>query len=145
ILLPVVSAVRTKGHVADTQAMLARIAAGIEAYYGDHKAYPDPLHNGQIYDGGVAVDIDGLGSDAYKQKITQPENLVLGLLGGLTYVEGKAPKFDKNAIGNGPVGLNPRNPKKYRAYMDKVSLSECKFKDESGEADDTDIPEFVDR
>jgi len=148
ILLPVVSAVRVKGHVADTQAMLARIASGIEAYYADHRAYPGPLHNGQIYNGGIAVDIDGI---ADKNQITQSENLVLGLLGGLVPQSSGKLKFDKDAVGNGPINLNPSNPKKFRAYMDKVSLSSGDYADDvvgggvATAVKDTEIPEFVDR
>jgi prepilin-type N-terminal cleavage/methylation domain-containing protein len=151
ILLPVVSAVRTKGHVADSQAMLARIAAGIEAYYGDHKAYPGPLHNGQIYNGGMPAVIDGIDATGQKQ-ITQSENLVLGLLGGLVPQTGKDnPKYDKDAIGNGPLSLNPKKPGKSRAYMDKVSLSSGDYADDvvqGGDANavkDSIIPEFIDR
>jgi prepilin-type N-terminal cleavage/methylation domain-containing protein len=151
ILLPVVSAVRVKGHVADTQAMLARIAAGIEAYSADHHAYPGPLHNGQIYNGGIPAVIDGIDTSEQKQ-ITQSENLVLGLLGGLLPQANKDnPKYDKDAVGNGPASLNRNNPKKYRAYMDKVSLSSGDYADDGvGGGDpkavkDTIIPEFVDR
>jgi hypothetical protein len=141
ILLPVVSAVRTKGHVADTQAMLARIASGIESYSSDFRAYPGPLHNGQIYGGGMDVQIDGVKDT---KKITQSENLVLGLLGGLVFKNNKL-TYDPAAVGNGPVSLNPKNPKKYHAYMDKVSLCEGDYKDEAGDADDSEIAEFVDR
>jgi len=145
ILLPVVSAVRVKGHVADTQAMLARIAAGIESYNADFHAYPGPLHNGQIYGGGMTLDIvDSQGRALDKAKVTQSENLVLGLLGGLIYKDGKL-TYDDTQVGNGPVSLNLKSPKKGRAYMDKVSLSEGDFKDEAGDADDTIIREFVDR
>jgi hypothetical protein len=148
ILLPVVSAVRTKGHVADTQAMLARIASGIEAYYADFRAYPGPLHNGQIYGGGTPVAIDGI---AEPNQITQSENLVLGVLGGLVKQSDGKIKFDKNLVGNGPLSLNPNNPKKNRAYMDKVSLSNGDYADEvvaGGDpkaVKDTEVPEFIDR
>jgi len=146
ILLPVVSAVRTKGHVADTQAMLARIAAGIESYHADFHAYPGPLHNYQIYNGGMPVEVNGVKIDGINDttKITQSENLVLGLLGGLVFKDGKY-TYDDTAVGNGPISLNSKNPKKYRAYMDKVSLSDGDFKDEAGDADDSNIREFVDR
>ena len=159
ILLPVVSAVRQKGHVADTQAMLARIATGIESYYSDFKAYPGPLHNGQIYAGGgtppaPAITIanapsTGAGSAPSfdPSKVTQSENLVLGLLGGLKKNPGAANAytFDWQQLGGGPVSLNERAPKKYRAYMDKVNLSDGDYKDEAGDADDSALPEFVDR
>ena len=159
ILLPVVSSVRTKGHVADTQAMLARIATGIESYYADFKAYPGPLHNGQIFAGGGTPPAPAItllnppppppGRPALSfvpEKVTQSENLVLGLLGGLKMnATGSGLTFDFQALGSGPMSLNPRAPKKYRSYMDKVSLSEGDYRDESGDADDSALPEFVDR
>lgn len=149
ILLPVVSSVRTRGHQADTQAMLARIAAGIESYHGDFRAYPGPLHNGQIYNGGMPVDIDGVDNPT---QITMSENLVLGLLGGLA-AEQRGERivltYKADRIGNGPVSLSPRNPKKFRAYMDKVSLSDPgDYPDDQGTPDgvkDSAIPEFLDR
>ena len=154
ILLPVVSAVRTKGHVAATQALLTRIATGIESYYADHKAYPGPFHNGQIFNGGVAAPATmtivnqppGARAPQWDAgKITQSENLVLGLLGGLKLnTSGAGFTFDWQQVGSGPMSLNPRAPKKHRSYMDKVNLSDGKYRDEAGEADDTDLPEFID-
>ena len=158
ILLPVVSSVRTKGHVADTQAMLARIATGIESYYSDYKAYPGPLHNGQIFAGGLtppAITVSnrpgGAATEAVTaDKITQSENLAIGLLGGMRpVVSGSGAvtsfTFDWNQMGGGPMSLNPRAPKKGRAYMDKVSLSDGDYRDESGDADDSILPEFLDK
>jgi hypothetical protein len=143
ILLPVVSAVRTKGHQADTNALLARIAAGAEAYYGDFKAYPGPLHNNQIYNGGAPTfTIAGVKDTT---KITQAENWVLGLLGGLYVDKDNKLTFDASKIGNGPVSLNTANPKKYHAYMNKESLSAGDYKDDAGDADDSEIPEFLDK
>jgi len=156
ILLPVVSAVRTKAQTADTAAFLQRIGAGIQSYYSDFSAYPGPLHNGQIYNGGIPVAIDGL-TDT--NQITQSENLVLGLLGGLVPQTTSAnPKYDPNAIGNGPVSLNPRAPKKFRAYMDKVNITAFPAPTGSGttgdygddivaqkDCKDSPIPEFLDR
>ena len=150
ILLPVVSSVRTKGHQADTQAMLARIASGIESYHADHRAYPGPLHNGQIYNGGLPVEIES-GDDKSKidkTQITMAENLVLGLLGGLSIDQTGKITFNKDAVGNGPVSLNPRSPKKYRSYMDKVSLSDGDYTEDPSNPEqvkDTAIPEFLDR
>jgi prepilin-type N-terminal cleavage/methylation domain-containing protein len=146
ILLPVVSAVRVKGHVADTQAMMARIGTGIQSYYSDFNAFPGPLHNGQIYNGGIPVTIDGIPGNNATQ-ITQAENMLLGLLGGLVMRDGKV-TYDPAAIGNGPVSLNFRNPKKYRAYMDKVSLSEGDYGDQVVDKPacrDSIVPEFLDR
>jgi len=147
ILLPVVSAVRIKGHQADTNALLARIGAGAEAYYADFKAYPGPLHNSQIYNGGAPTfsiaNVSGAKIDT--TKITEAENFVLGLLGGLYYDNTGKLTFDINKVGNGPVSLNTANPKKYHAYMNKESLSAGDYKDDAGDADDSEIPEFLDK
>jgi prepilin-type N-terminal cleavage/methylation domain-containing protein len=147
ILLPVVGAVRTRGHIADTQAMLARIGAGIQSYYSDFNAYPGPLHNGQIYNGGVPVTIQGLTGENMTQ-ITQAENLVLGLLGGLKLDPQGRVTYDASMIGGGPMSLNARSPKRYRSYMDKISLSGGEYSDEVVDANtvkDSLIPEFLDR
>jgi prepilin-type N-terminal cleavage/methylation domain-containing protein len=149
ILLPVVSAVRIKGQTADTQAMLARIASGIQSYFSDFNAYPGPLGNNQVHMAGQAVQKKS-GGTIDLSKATMAENLVLGLLGGL-YNDGTAVKYDPDLVGQGPLGLNPRNPKKYHAYMDKVSLTTkhptlgYDFKDDVADADDTELAEFVDR
>ena len=151
ILLPVVSSVRSRGHQADTQAMLSRIASGIESYHGDFRAYPGPLHNGQIYNGGMPVDIElaaGTTGTFEKTQITMAENLVLGLLGGLRVDATGKITFDKDAVGNGPLSLSPRNPKKSRAYMDKVSLSAGDYTEDPSNPEqvkDTLIPEFLDK
>jgi hypothetical protein len=76
--------------------------------------------------------------------VTQSENLVLGLCGGFVR-ETSGVIYDPNLIGNGPFSLNPGNPKKYQAYMDKNNLSEGDYIDDSGDADDSVIPEFLDR
>jgi prepilin-type N-terminal cleavage/methylation domain-containing protein len=153
ILLPVVSAVRTKGHAADSQAMLARIATGIEAYYADMRAYPGPLSNAQVHlPAGGKLKMKS-GGDIDLAKVTMSENLVLGLLGGLYPDTNGGIRFDPDIVGNGPANLSLKNPKRSRAYMDKVSLSErnpdpsilWKYSDEAGAADDSPLPEFVDR
>ena len=146
ILLPVVSAVRSKGHAAKTQAILQSIAAGIQSYYGDFNAYPGPLHNSQ-----VRGSAGGMLGSIQLNKVTMSENLTLGLLGGLYNLNGTI-GYDPLLVGSGPMGLNPRNPKKGKAYMDKVNLSPfdstaqryLDYKDEVADADDTEIPEFLD-
>lgn len=81
------------------------------------------------------------------------ENLTLGLLGGLR-VESGGLIYDYDSVGSGPVSLNFRNPRKYKQYMDKTSLTPFRtgtgprtgyaYGDEVGEANDTQIAEFVD-
>ena len=160
ILLPVVSAVRTKGHAADTQALLARIATGIESYHADFKAYPGPISNADISRTPgptiTLVNIPGQTWTWEPTKITQSENLYLGLVGGLKLNASNQVVFDPSGMGQGPMSLNPRNPKKYRAYMDNISITPAQratsgasaghvFKDEAATANDTVIPEFVDK
>jgi type II secretory pathway pseudopilin PulG len=153
ILLPVIGSVRRKAYAADTAALLNNLAAGIQRYHADFNAYPGPLHNGQIYGGSVALptitarNVPG-GEALVAAKITQSENLVLGLLGGMR-VEGTPPSltwvFDFNAVGDGPASLNPLSPKKSHAYMDRTNLSQGNYKDDAADADDSVIPEFLDR
>src|SRR5688500_11671252 len=51
ILLPVVHGVRKSAYAAASGQQIARLNAAIQAYYGDHKAYPGPLSNDQIITG----------------------------------------------------------------------------------------------
>jgi hypothetical protein len=84
------------------------------------------------------------------------ENLVLGLLGGLhqdatikTQLD-----YDPSAVGSGPTSLNTVGlPKRYPAYIDAKQLSwqigangkSGHYFDAAGSANDSIIPEFVDR
>jgi hypothetical protein len=157
ILLPVVSAVRVKGHQADTMAMLARIGAGAESYNADHRSYPGPLSNMQIHNAAAGTMAMKTGGNIQFSKVTQAENFAIGLLGGL-YAESTGGgaveiKFDPDLVGNGPNSLNPRSPKKGRAYMDKVSLTDRNpdpaklwdYRDDADDADDSQLPEFLDK
>lgn len=100
-----------------------------------------------------------------KFKITMAENLVLGLLGGLKLDVSVDPPnlvYDPAIVGKGPLSLNPAQPKSYSNYTDPINLS---WQDVGGKqtgaffdeasiganaanptgADDSIIPEFVDR
>jgi len=157
ILLPVVGSVRQKAHAADTAALLQNLASGIQRYHADFNAYPGPIHNGHIYGGTMTPTLSITARNLRPSeslvagKITQTENLVLGLLGGLVpgpsgSTSGSMPViYDPNLVGNGPLSLNPANPRKSQAYMDKTSLSEGDYKDDVADADDSVIPEFIDR
>jgi type II secretory pathway pseudopilin PulG len=152
ILLPVVSAVRTKGAQARTQAQLQSIASGIQSYYGDFAAYPGPLHNSQVHTSGMLPKNTGGSIDL--SRVTMAENLTLGLLGGLYVDASNAVRYNPDLVGSGPMGLNLRNPKKFKAYMDKANLSpfdpstqSYHYVDEASlpdGANDTDLAEFVD-
>ena len=158
ILLPVVSAVRTKGHAAKTQAILQSIAAGIQSYYGDFNAYPGPLHNSEVHNNTGSIAVKQGGPAIPHSRVTMSENLTLGLLGGFTMLPSGSWVYDYDAVGTGSISLNARNPKKFKAYMDKSNLTPFRppgsgpgagrdgyaFGDEVAEANDSQIAEFVD-
>ncbi len=90
-------------------------------------------------------------------RITQAENFVLGLLGGLKIMQppqGGPLKlvYDPSLVGTGPLSLNPNQPKKYSPFGENKNLSwrdvsgkrSGQFADDAGSATDTIIPEFVD-
>jgi prepilin-type N-terminal cleavage/methylation domain-containing protein len=155
ILLPVVSAVRVKGHQADTMALLSRIASGAESYNADFGSYPGPLSNLQIRNAAAGtIKMKTGGGDINLAKVTMAENFAIGLLGGLYYdTAASAVQFDADRVGNGPDSLNPRAPKKGRAYMDKVSLTNrdpdtaklWDYRDDADDADDSQLPEYLDK
>jgi hypothetical protein len=113
------------------------------------------------------ADIKTSGRD-YK-KITMAENLVLGLLGGLKIELGGSGArlvYDPTLVGTGPRSLNPGNLKKFEPYLpgvqehdlswqrangkktgaffDDASVTDASNSDPGG-ADDSIIPEFVDK
>ena len=135
-------------------ALLARIGAGAESYNADFRAYPGPLSNAQIHIPAAGTIPMKAGGTIQLAKVTQAENFTVGLLGGF-YADpsnGEV-KFDADLVGNGPNSLNPRNPKKGRAYMDKVSLTDRNpdpatlwdYRDDVDDADDSPLPEFLDK
>lgn len=172
LLIPMAARVRGSVQITNTQAQLASLGAAIEQYYGDYRAYPGPLGNDQIRKTGATgagwapsafasgfacINADGFESTLDVTKITMSENLVLGLLGGLRADSPSAGTFrlvyDPSAVGRGPLSVNPASPKPGKAYMEPVNLSwkdqngkkSGKYDDEGGAADDTIIPEFLDR
>ena len=95
---------------------------------------------------------------AILNKLTGSENLVLALLGGLKLDSGSSPGalqlvYDPSDVGKGPASLNTASPKRFAAYIDDKDLSwrtvngrkTGKYEDGAAPADDTLIPEFVDR
>jgi type II secretory pathway pseudopilin PulG len=167
LLIPVVSRVRQSGYQADTNAFLMQLSSACQRYYDDFKAYPGPIANTNI--GPVTPSADFIaispqaaaGFDASDpfvspSAVTGSENLVLGLCGGLTYVSTGTPGiyYDASLVGTGPRSLNPANAKKYTAYAEAVNVTPSflngtskhgRYSDDGGAANDTLIPEFVDR
>src|SRR6267143_2200381 len=117
ILIPVVGSIRRKAQAASSLAQLNALRGAIEAYQQTYGAYPGPLDDRFMFQGtpgdpslpqGITP-AQGNGSH-----VTQSENLVLGLLGGLIYSNGvvqvafdpASQQFDLS----GPRSLNPANP-----------------------------------
>ena len=162
ILLPVVNGARRSAWNAASQAQLTRLVSAITAYEQDFRAYPGPLSDDQIINGKALPTMAGGTGGGSLSKVTMPENLVLGLVGGLR--PGSATGvYDPERVRNrmGAMSLNPAAPKGYRAYIE-VSTSELSFdlaeaagrRQQSGRfqaeqggpvADDSLIPEFVDQ
>jgi len=132
ILLPVINRVRRIAYVADTQNEISQISNACNQYYTTFHAYPGPLSNDQIEDTNttnkmppqweyyiqgkyIAMPAPGLhlGSG--------PENLVLGLMGGLRVDQSTASTingqpvqytlaFAPSEVGLGPLSLSPSFP-----------------------------------
>ena len=156
ILIPVIGKVRAQSYVADTKNLLNQLVSAIERYHNDFHAYPGPLMNDQIRAASGLTAVATAGYDTanmYADKITGTENLVLGLLGGLR-IQGNNIVYDPAIVGRGPVNLNVANPKRYEPYAELKStsmhtssagLNTGAYTDGYFEADDSIIPEFVDR
>lgn len=171
IAIPVINKARTAAYAASSQSQLAALMAAIEIYNQDFRAYPGPLANRHINNApaitgtpgpninGIPLTCPAFSSDARfvgvpatsnpaasDNNITGTENLVLGLMGGLSF-DGTTFLYNPNRVGMGADGLNPNMPKRHPPLMtDAKWLSPGVFKDETGQyANDTIIPEFIDR
>jgi hypothetical protein len=87
--------------------------------------------------------------------VTQAENLVLGLYGGLKFANNRL-CYDPDMIGRGMMSMNPNQPKKYTAYLDDLKMLSpydktspptkvLYYSDGAGSANDSPIPEIVDK
>jgi prepilin-type N-terminal cleavage/methylation domain-containing protein len=150
ILIPTVSKVRRSAQTAGVKAEIQNISGAIERFYQDQHQYPGPLPNSQIYTvtrGGTAPVITAVSGPALTaSNITQSENLVLGLLGGLTVNSTGQQVYDPSMVGQGMVSKATGGIKKFAPYMsrDPKILSTGQYSDGAGAADDTVIPEFLD-
>jgi type II secretory pathway pseudopilin PulG len=161
ILIPTVSRVRKASQAATVKQQISELSAAIERFYQDHHKYPGPLSDDYIYIADrnpqptppyVIQDVAG-GPLARNDHITQSENLALGLLGGLKWMPTGAGAFlltfDKNLMrdAKGMAGMNPNQPKKFPAYLtiDPRQLSDGRYQDGAGDADDSPIPEILDK
>lgn len=145
LLLPVMNKVRQSGYKTNTAAQINALRAGAEAYHQTFQAYPGPLSDQVCY--GAAAPPTNTGGVP-----TMAENLVLGLLGGLSNNAGTI-TYVSSQVGKGPVSFG-NVPKQFSPfYESSTQLSAGQFKDERGLAvmdpsvngPDSNIPEFVDR
>jgi prepilin-type N-terminal cleavage/methylation domain-containing protein len=117
LLLPVVTKVRRAAYGASTQQQISALSSAIEAYHNDFNAYPGPLPLNQInvaqsstdttatnplvYNlSGTAVNLStttAQGATIAVGQISGAENLVLGLLGGLTVTRNASGQLDITA------------------------------------------------
>ncbi len=164
ILIPVAAHVRKSAYVASTQSQLLVIQSGIEAYRQVFESYPGPISDNQLMISAGKPTTPTLVGGPF----TSSENLVLGVLGGLTPVLPLvAPpavqtfKFDPTLVGGGPSSLNPLKAQRYQSFVDPVAAgldttktgsawlpwSNAFHADVSNQAAyiDTVVPEFVDR
>jgi prepilin-type N-terminal cleavage/methylation domain-containing protein len=126
ILIPVVSQVRMRAFVAQTQGEMQRIMTACTTYYSDFHAYPGPLANNMLVgaqspvDSRLTVDPQANPKPNFDStKITSSENLMLGLLGLLSPYP--APPGPNNPTGlylppppkHDVLGLNFNRPASY--------------------------------
>ncbi len=153
ILVPLVSKVRIKAYGANTAAQIGQLRSACEAYKQTFGRYPGPLNDEDIFykaPGAIARNIGGT-------RVTEAENLVLGLLGGLT-LNGAGTStppytYDATKVGSGISNLNANDPKVFpplmEGWQDQLSSAVSgtgRFKDtRSTTTGDSDVPEFVDR
>src|SRR3954468_7672349 len=93
ILIPVVTTIKKKAQAADSMAQLNALRGAIEAYQQTYGAYPGPLRDDMMFavppgtpplPMGIAPNPDHPSGS----HVTQSENLVLGLMGGLSIQNG---------------------------------------------------------
>ena len=152
ILIPVVGKVREKAQIASVQSQINSIDSAVQAYsiaFGG--ALPGPIPNSQLGPTTPAISINITGGGTI-DLITGSENLTLGLLGGLKPLQNGTIEFDPAAVSKGPRGLKISNPKSNTAFLEGVPLTPPRpapvlsgeFVDDSGDANDSRIPEIVD-
>ena len=131
ILLPVVKKVRYAGYSADTENEISQIANACNQYYSTFNAYPGPFSNDQIeaftVNSADTYSLEGYangqptGRQYSRVPVTGPENLVLGLLGGLRPEDGNSTPpiypFAPDEVGLGPLSLNPSAPARTPSFL----------------------------
>ena len=154
ILIPTISKIRRASQTAAVKQQINEMQGAIERFYQEQHQYPGPLPDSAIntYGHGLPApaifDASGTNPLPGRDKMTQSENLVLGLAGGLRYAQNGNLCFDPAMIGRGMLTRSGNQIKKFEPYLsgfDPKTLSAGKYSDGAGAADDSDIPEFLDR
>lgn len=174
VLIPVIASVRGRAYDANTKNWVQQLSGAIERYQSDYRAYPGPIPDnlitntgadgsdfggvGGAFTVGVPASVQGFDTNPgnLTTNITGAENLVLGLLGGLraTGTAGALQLvYDPSIVGLGPMSLNTASPKRGTPYLDAIDLiwrqgpngKTGAFADGTGNANDTLVPEFVDK
>lgn len=155
ILLPVISRVRSQARVASTQSQINQIAGAIERYRADQGAYPGPLAN-RPFTTDTSGTLTGLGITGRASAFTMTENMVVGLCGGLEYVNGGT--LDPMKVGSGATlhVVDATRRVRLQVYMDPApgtmmplepwgTLAAPANGKTGKDGGDSAIPEFVDR
>jgi len=128
LLFPAISVVRNSSYAAVTQSRIAGLIQAIQQYQQQFSALPGPIPNAITESQSVPGQINGnplLSNDGKNISIivTSSQNITLGLLGGLAYSGSHVPiyYYDPTALGHGPSGLNPNNPKQFLPSIDNAT------------------------
>jgi prepilin-type N-terminal cleavage/methylation domain-containing protein len=153
IIIPVAGKIKLAGQKSTSLAQINALRASIEAYHGTYNAYPGPLNDLYMFQltPGTPPLPTGITPTGPGSKMTQTENMVLGLLGGLRNDNGTI-TYSAQDVGSGPRSLNPGNPGQHSAFFtDTKSLTKGFFSDSVDNAGspvpvcrDSSVPEFVD-
>lgn len=164
LLFPTIAAVQQRAREADTASLLQSLSSACERYAQDFNgAYPGPIANNAIEavtQSAAAFPTvftaTGFATAPYvggANRFTMSENLYLGLMGGLR-IQAGAVVYDASTAGQGPATLNPLAPGRRTPYYnanadwsmkDQGGAKSGQFIDLAGNANDTIVPEFVDR
>lgn len=111
LAVPLVGKVRSAAATADARALINSLRASIEQYYQTFGAYPGPLSDEQMYGLAGAPPLP----PGIVGQVTQAENMLLGLLGGLA-VQGGQVVYDPSLVGQGPRNLSLSGVNSNRQY-----------------------------
>jgi prepilin-type N-terminal cleavage/methylation domain-containing protein len=174
ILIPTITHIRRTAYNTGVEAQIGALRQAIDQYYADFHAYPGPVSN-QVMGTGLgpadpnyiymASTVPAVPAPPaiLVTNLTGPENLVLGLIGGLTNYQGAPNAVYVNAginynpllVGTGATSLNTGLPKKFGTYIDTGDLSSAfnsttkngMYSDSvvPGGIADSPVPEILDR